>query len=200
MANLARVADIRGLVSLNDGEEILKERDPISDNGGLLSIREFARIIFDDGREITIDGPAQIRLDENFFQTGEYEIQDAQIQNTELAQNIAEVAENYGNGLNQSNVNADVLTEQLDASLINSSPVISTANQNTLSDEIATTNIQDENTPTNISEDTATNIPEDTTTQPEDTTAPEDTTEPTPEPETTIDTPESTVEIGRAHV
>ena len=28
MASVARITDIRGLVSLNDGEEILKEKDP----------------------------------------------------------------------------------------------------------------------------------------------------------------------------
>ena len=41
MASVARITDIRGLVSLNDGEEILKERDPISDNEiGRASCRE----------------------------------------------------------------------------------------------------------------------------------------------------------------
>ena len=49
MASVARITDIRGLVSLNDGEEILKEKDPISENGGILTISDFARIIFDDG-------------------------------------------------------------------------------------------------------------------------------------------------------
>ena len=67
MASVARITDIRGLVSLNDGEEILKEKDPISENGGILTISDFARIIFDDGREIEVQGPAQITLNENYL-------------------------------------------------------------------------------------------------------------------------------------
>ena len=141
MANFATITDIRGLVSLNDGEEILKERDPISDNGGLLSIGEFARIIFDDGREITIEGPATITLDENFFQTGEYSIQDVQIQDTQLAQNIAEVAETlYNNNVEQLSTNTDILTEQLNTNLSSPTPIITPETQNIESNNIITTN------------------------------------------------------------
>ena len=121
MASVARITDIRGLVSLNDGEEILKEKDPISENGGILTISDFARIIFDDGREIEVQGPAQITLNENFFQTGEFDIQDVQVGDINLAQNIIEnLATNLeGEGLVGNPAEGFVRTEQLDPSNIN---------------------------------------------------------------------------------
>ena len=94
MASVARITDIRGLVSLNDGEEILKEKDPISENGGILTISDFARIIFDDGREIEVQGPAQITLNENFFQTGEFDIQNVQIENLNLVTQLSHIKPN----------------------------------------------------------------------------------------------------------
>ena len=67
-STVATITDIRGLVTQGENaEEILKDRDPISENGGLLTISEFAKIVFSDGREIDIQGPAQVRLDETFF-------------------------------------------------------------------------------------------------------------------------------------
>ena len=121
MASVARITDIRGLVSLNDGEEILKEKDPISENGGILTISDFARIIFDDGREIEVQGPAQIALNENFFQTGEFDIQDVQIGNLDLAQNVIQnLATNLeGEGLVGNQAEGFVRTEQLDPDNIN---------------------------------------------------------------------------------
>ena len=121
MASVARITDIRGLVSLNDGEEILKEKDPISENGGILTISDFARIIFDDGREIEVQGPAQITLNENFFQTGEFDIQDVQIGNLDLAQNVIQnLATNLeGAGLLDNQAEGFVRTEQLDPDNIN---------------------------------------------------------------------------------
>ena len=121
MASVARITDIRGLVSLNDGEEILKEKDPISENGGILTISDFARIIFDDGREIEVQGPVQITLNENFFQTGEFDIQDVQVGDINLAQNIIEnLATNLeGEGLLGNQAEGFVRTEQLDPDNIN---------------------------------------------------------------------------------
>ena len=121
MASVARITDIRGLVSLNDGEEILKEKDPISENGGILTISDFARIIFDDGREIEVQGPVQITLNENFFQTGEFDIQDVQVGDINLAQNIIEnLATNLeGEGLVGNPAEGFVRTEQLDPDNIN---------------------------------------------------------------------------------
>ena len=121
MASVARITDIRGLVSLNDGEEILKEKDPISENGGILTISDFARIIFDDGREIEVQGPVQIALNENFFQTGEFDIQDVQIGNLDLAQNVIQnLATNLeGEGLLDNQAEGFVRTEQLDPDNIN---------------------------------------------------------------------------------
>ena len=72
-SNVAIISDIRGLVTQGDNaEEILKDRDPISENGGLLTISEFAKIVFDDGREIVIEGPTQIRLDSSFFENAAF--------------------------------------------------------------------------------------------------------------------------------
>ncbi|MBK6547777.1 MAG: hypothetical protein IPG15_04835 [Arcobacter sp.] len=121
MASVARITDIRGLVSLNDGEEILKEKDPVSENGGILTISDFARIIFDDGREIEVQGPVQITLNENFFQTGEFDIQDVQVGDINLAQNIIQnLATNLeGEGLLDNPAEGFVRTEQLDPDNIN---------------------------------------------------------------------------------
>ncbi|WP_228155870.1 immunoglobulin-like domain-containing protein [Aliarcobacter skirrowii] len=128
MASVARIADIRGLVSLNDGEEILKERDPISENGGILTISEFARIIFDDGREIEVQGPVQLTLNENFFQTGEFDIQNVQIENLNLVRDTVEnlVTNIEGGTLPENPSEAFVATEQLDTLLENDEVISST--------------------------------------------------------------------------
>ena len=192
MASVARITDIRGLVSLNDGEEILKEKDPISENGGILTISDFARIIFDDGREIEVQGPVQITLNENFFQTGEFDIQDVQVGDINLAQNIIEnLATNLeGEGLLGNQAEGFVRTEQLDPDNINftNNPI-----DFVLEDEEQIFNLFDNA----ISTGETPTVPENGTENPEETTeTPEETTE-TPE-ETTENpeyTPESTIDV-----
>ena len=186
MASVARITDIRGLVSLNDGEEILKEKDPISENGGILTISDFARIIFDDGREIEVQGPVQITLNENFFQTGEFDIQDVQVGDINLAQNIIEnLATNLeGEGLLGNQAEGFVRTEQLDPSNINftNNPI-----DFVLEDEEQIFNLFDNA----ISTGETPTVPENGTENPEETTEnPEETTE---NPEETI--PESTTDV-----
>ena len=176
MASVARITDIRGLVSLNDGEEILKEKDPISENGGILTISDFARIIFDDGREIEVQGPAQITLNENFFQTGEFDIQDVQIGNLDLAQNVIQnLATNLeGEGLVGNPAEGFVRTEQLDPDNIN---FTNNAIDFVLEDEEQIFNLFDNA----ISTGETPTVPENGTENPEETTEnPEETTE-TPE-------------------
>ncbi|MCT7446586.1 immunoglobulin-like domain-containing protein [Aliarcobacter skirrowii] len=147
MASVARIADIRGLVSLNDGEEILKERDPISENGGILTISEFARIIFDDGREIEVQGPVQLTLNENFFQTGEFDIQNVQIENLNLVRDTVEnlVTNIEGGTLPENPSEAFVATEQLDTLLENDEVIFSTRS---VGDDFAPTEAPTEPTPT----------------------------------------------------
>ncbi|MGJ0359839.1 hypothetical protein, partial [Aliarcobacter cryaerophilus] len=195
MASVARITDIRGLVSLNDGEEILKEKDPISENGGILTISDFARIIFDDGREIEVQGPAQITLNENFFQTGEFDIQDVQVGDINLAQNIIEnLATNLeGEGLVGNPAEGFVRTEQLDPDNINftNNPI-----DFVLEDEEQIFNLFDNaistgETPT-VPEN-GTENPEETTENPEET-IPESTTDVVSEQTVDEDTKDSVVE------
>ena len=196
MASVARITDIRGLVSLNDGEEILKEKDPISENGGILTISDFARIIFDDGREIEVQGPAQITLNENFFQTGEFDIQDVQIGNLDLAQNVIQnLATNLeGAGLLDNQAEGFVRTEQLDPDNINftNNPI-----DFILEDEEQIFNLFDNA----ISTGETPTVPENGTENPEETTEnPEETGTENPEetgtenPEETPENPEETTE------
>ncbi|MGJ0377417.1 hypothetical protein, partial [Aliarcobacter cryaerophilus] len=187
MASVARITDIRGLVSLNDGEEILKEKDPISENGGILTISDFARIIFDDGREIEVQGPAQITLNENFFQTGEFDIQDVQVGDINLAQNIIEnLATNLeGEGLVGNPAEGFVRTEQLDPDNINftNNPI-----DFVLEDEEQIFNLFDNA----ISTGETPTVPENGTENPEETTEnPEETGTENPE-ETGTENPEET--------
>ena len=195
MASVARITDIRGLVSLNDGEEILKEKDPISENGGILTISDFARIIFDDGREIEVQGPAQITLNENFFQTGEFDIQDVQIGNLDLAQNVIQnLATNLeGAGLLDNQAEGFVRTEQLDPDNINFGNndidfVLEDEEQilNPVTDAPAAGE-----TPAAQDTDAGTETPEETTENPEETT--ETSEETTETPEETTETPEETI-------
>ena len=173
MASVARITDIRGLVSLNDGEEILKEKDPISENGGILTISDFARIIFDDGREIEVQGPVQITLNENFFQTGEFDIQDVQIENLNLVRDTVEnlVTNIEGGTLPENPSEAFVATEQLDTLLENDEVISSTRS------------VEDDFAPTEAPE-APTEAPEAPTEAPE---APIPDTPTTDEPETTVD-------------
>ena len=204
MASVARITDIRGLVSLNDGEEILKEKDPISENGGILTISDFARIIFDDGREIEVQGPVQITLNENFFQTGEFDIQDVQVGDINLAQNIIEnLATNLeGEGLLGNQAEGFVRTEQLDPSNINFGNndidfVLEDEEQilNPVTDAPAageTPAAQDTDAGTENPEET-TETPEETTETPEET-IPESTTDVISEQTIDEDTKDSVVE------
>ena len=204
MASVARITDIRGLVSLNDGEEILKEKDPISENGGILTISDFARIIFDDGREIEVQGPAQITLNENFFQTGEFDIQDVQIGNFDLAQNVIQnLATNLeGAGLLDNQAEGFVRTEQLDPDNINFGNndidfVLEDEEQilNPVTDAPAageTPAAQDTDAGTENPEET-TETPEETTETPEET-IPESTTDVISEQTIDEDTKDSVVE------
>ena len=173
MASVARITDIRGLVSLNDGEEILKEKDPISENGGILTISDFARIIFDDGREIEIQGPVQLTLNENFFQTGEFDIQNVQIENLNLVRDTVEnlVTNIEGGTLPENPSEAFVATEQLDTLLENDEVISSTRS------------VEDDFAPTEAPE-APTEAPEAPTEAPE---APIPDTPTTDEPETTVD-------------
>lgn len=71
---IARITDIKGLVTLDGtSQEILKNRDEISDHGGILTIDEFAKIIFEDGREVEVTGPVAFNLDSTFFNEGTFE-------------------------------------------------------------------------------------------------------------------------------
>jgi len=79
----AQISSIRGLVTVGDDNEILKQRDPITANGGLLKISDFVEILFDDGRVVTIDGPAEFVLDSSFFQVSRFDESMTQI--TDLA-------------------------------------------------------------------------------------------------------------------
>ena len=173
MASVARITDIRGLVSLNDGEEILKEKDPVSENGGILTISDFARIIFDDGREIEIQGPVQLTLNENFFQTGEFDIQNVQIENLNLVRDTVEnlVTNIEGGTLPENPSEAFVATEQLDTLLENDEVISSTRS------------VEDDFAPTEAPE-APTEAPEAPTEAPE---APIPDTPTTDEPETTVD-------------
>ena len=50
---IAHISDIRGMVTLNENSEvILRNRDLITEHGGILTISEFAKIVFEDGREV----------------------------------------------------------------------------------------------------------------------------------------------------
>ena len=188
MASVARITDIRGLVSLNDGEEILKEKDPVSENGGILTISDFARIIFDDGREIEIQGPVQLTLNENFFQTGEFDIQNVQIENLNLVRDTVEnlVTNIEGGTLPENPSEAFVATEQLDTLLENDEVISSTRS------------VEDDFAPTEAPE-APTEAPEAPTEAPEaPTEAPEAPTEApeAPIPDTpTTDEPETTVDV-----
>jgi len=120
-SNVAVIADIRGLVTQGeDGEEILKNKDPISENGGILTITEFAKIIFEDGREIEIEGPTQIRLDSTFFENASFIPQETIVDVATLPflRTISietEVAESLASNLEaQNDARGAVATEQLD--------------------------------------------------------------------------------------
>ena len=130
-SNVAIISDIRGLVTQGeDGEEILKNKDPISENGGLLTITEFAKIIFDDGREIEIDGPTQIRLDSTFFENAAFIPQET-IVNIETLPFLRTIApttteeEAPQSGLDaQNDARGGVITEQLDTARTQEAPEV----------------------------------------------------------------------------
>ena len=71
------VSDIKGLVTLDstNGLKELKNRDAISENGGILTTSELSNltITFEDGREVRIGPEQQIMLDEMFFENNAYD-------------------------------------------------------------------------------------------------------------------------------
>lgn len=116
MAGIAKIADIRGMVTLDSGEELLRDRDLISENGGYLTISEFVSIVLDDGRIIDIEGPITISLDDNFFQTGNYTPIETMINldtfNSAEFQNVLNYITN-SQQIEQSELQGNVNTEQL---------------------------------------------------------------------------------------
>ncbi|MDD2582867.1 MAG: hypothetical protein PHR66_12830, partial [Desulfuromonadaceae bacterium] len=120
-STVATITDIRGLVTQGENaEEILKDRDPISENGGLLTISEFAKVVFADGREIDIQGPAQVRLDETFFQNTPFTndttvIDDTTVPTLQRALAESPAVETFETTLNiADDARGGVATEQLD--------------------------------------------------------------------------------------
>ncbi len=70
----AKISSIKGLVTFGgESEEILKNKDLISEHGGILTIDEFAKIIFKDGREIEIAGPISFDVNSSFFHENTFE-------------------------------------------------------------------------------------------------------------------------------
>ena len=131
VSNVAIISDIRGLVTQGeDGEEILKNKDPISENGGLLTITEFAKIIFDDGREIEIDGPTQIRLDSTFFENAAFIPQETivNIETVPFLRTIAPMTTEeeapQGSLDAQNDARGGVITEQLDTARTQEEPEV----------------------------------------------------------------------------
>ncbi len=132
------VSDIKGLVNIEvDGSQReLKARDPISENGAILTTTEFSNITisFDDGREVTIGPNQEITLDETFFENETYDNDDITfLQNTvdditdnqiEINEEIESDNENYADATSSS---GDVETEQLDVNYIdNETPAVLT--------------------------------------------------------------------------
>ncbi|TLP35513.1 VCBS domain-containing protein, partial [Arcobacter arenosus] len=123
---IARITDIRGLVSLDNGisQEILKNKDVISEHGGLLTISEFANIVFDDGRVVEVTGPVSFNLDSSFFNEVTFEDSITQISdfasldyiNNDLEENIIE-PQIEDSTLEQNNATIDIQSEQLDTQL-----------------------------------------------------------------------------------
>ncbi|RXJ63433.1 hypothetical protein CRV06_07090, partial [Halarcobacter anaerophilus] len=166
---IARITDIKGLVTLDGtSEEILKNRDEISDHGGLLTIAEFAKIIFDDGREVEVTGPVSFNLDSTFFNEGTFEESitqisdlasleyiDTQLDETKLAdiavdnitdQNLA--SQNVDS--EQLNTQLDQDTTQLDTQNIITPTILNEdttiENQESTADTVVDNNTNDEST------------------------------------------------------
>ncbi|WP_052502522.1 Ig-like domain-containing protein [Halarcobacter anaerophilus] len=144
---IARITDIKGLVTL-DGttEEILKNRDEISDHGGLLTIAEFAKIIFEDGREVEVTGPVSFNLDSTFFNEGTFEESITQI--SDLAS--LEYIDTQLDETKLADIAVDNITDQISASQnVDSEQLNTQLNQDTT--QLDTQNII---TPTILNEDT----------------------------------------------
>ncbi|RXK04562.1 Ig-like domain-containing protein [Halarcobacter ebronensis] len=181
---IARITDIRGLVTLDGtNEEILKNRDEISDHGGILTIHEFAKIIFEDGREVEVTGPVTFNLDSTFFNEGTFEESITQISDLAsldyINNQLEEVVLN-DNLAEQNNNVVNLESEQLNSAITNNNLELdSQAAPSSGAEEVTAatgnnnTAINNEETPT---EDTTPNTPE------------------TPDLDTSIATPTITIE------
>ncbi|RXJ77876.1 hypothetical protein CRV03_02585 [Arcobacter sp. F155] len=124
---IARISDIRGLVTIGgEGEEILKNRDLISDHGGILTISEFAKIIFEDGREVEVTGPVSFNLDSSFFNEGTFEDSITQISDLASLEYVNNIIDETNiediiipSELEQVETNNEIQSEQLDTTVEN---------------------------------------------------------------------------------
>ncbi|RXJ68292.1 hypothetical protein CRV08_08555 [Halarcobacter ebronensis] len=181
---IARITDIRGLVTLDGtNEEILKNRDEISDHGGILTIHEFAKIIFEDGREVEVTGPVTFNLDSTFFNEGTFEESITQISDLAsldyISNQLDEVEFNDDLAEQNSNV-VNLETEQLRFTLTNNNLELDSQAAPSSGAEEVTAATGNNNTATNNeetpTEDTTPNTPE------------------TPDLDTSIATPTITIE------
>jgi len=169
----AVVSDVQGLVTVGDKtEEILKNEDPVTMAGGILKMSDLssAKITFDNGRTVELEGPTSIKLDESFFAENSLNHDETvigDIQSLHYLQNgindievpVSELNTNEL-GIEQVASNVNLSSEQLDTQL-------NSAERNIASDTHYTPAagaINIENTPTNsIITDNITNTPGDTT-------------------------------------
>jgi VCBS repeat-containing protein len=129
MASVAQISDIKGLVTQEgDLEEILKNRDPISDHGGLLTISGIAKVLFEDKAPEEIDGPVQFSTDFSFFEDGfDWNEVAVDVASFDMFTNEfgGEEEELLNSNLEDPNALAgEVDTEQLDTGLAEFEPVI----------------------------------------------------------------------------
>ena len=124
--SVGTVSDIKGLVTLDvNGEtQELKRRDPISENGALLTTTEFSNIsiAFDDGRVVEIGPNQQIALDDTFFENEAFDNDEVSFtedvvndvssnQNYETFDEAYDVSDTYNS---EDLTTGEVETEQLD--------------------------------------------------------------------------------------
>ncbi|MFP4333576.1 MAG: immunoglobulin-like domain-containing protein, partial [Campylobacterales bacterium] len=129
MASVAQISDIKGLVTQEgDLEEILKNRDPISDHGGLLTISSLAKVLFEDKAPEEIDGPVQFSTDFSFFED-EFDWDEVAVDVASFDMFASEFAEAEEELLNSNLEDPNALagevdTEQLDTALGEFEPMI----------------------------------------------------------------------------
>ncbi|MEA1914550.1 MAG: Ig-like domain-containing protein, partial [Campylobacterota bacterium] len=197
---IARISDIRGLVTSGESsEEILRNRDVISEHGGILTIHEFAKIIFDDGREIEITGPTSFTLDSSFFEADRFDVDTTQINdidnldyvNANFIEEPQEV-EPRDTAIIQNESAATVQSEQLDTQREYQDVVIDTQERNLPEDRVNTL-FEDGNEAT---EEIETQENEDTT----DNTTPADTTDVNDAPTLTVESSKTVDEDGSTSI